>query len=63
MSGILGADQFGRLIDASPEPPPDPDVAEVGRRLPEPWEIDSRARAILADRARCNELLSGLVRS
>jgi hypothetical protein len=65
MSGILGADQFGRIIPRDSESDPaEPDAAMIGGRPAEDWEADLKRSAILADRARQNAaLLSGLVRS
>lgn len=62
MSDVTGADQFGRLVPAEPREAPEPDVSMVHGRPAMEWEADSRANAILADRARCNAVLSGLVR-
>jgi len=61
VTNILGADQFGRIL--APDPAPEPDVSMINGRPALPWEEGTRKAAVLADRARCNEVLSGLVRS
>lgn len=58
----FGADIFGRIRPHDDEPAPEPDVSLVNGRAPADWEADSRRLAVLADRDRCNDVLSGLVR-
>jgi hypothetical protein len=63
VTDILGPDQFGRIIRPESQVAPEPDVTTINGRPAEPWETGSRQRAILANRERDNEILSGLVRS
>jgi hypothetical protein len=63
VTDITGSDQFGRILPADVPEVAEPDVTMINGRMALPGEAGSRRAAILADRARCNDVLSGLVRS